>query len=400
MNFSIPTLPPALRKALRIASSIVKDDRIPEKKDGFFQVLMKGLSIFDLIQNEFGESYGDFGRLREEGLVPIDSEAFVRLFFNSRLKDIFQIQRRSIGQHFLVHDARSASTDQRLVFLQRENHFSGFPYESTVFTPADFRFDSLRAQLQQMYPNGLLLSTMKEDWRTRLTFLDMEPPDVRFITTVAKKRVESLIHKMTGKAPRGSFLFFGPIGTGKTLATFMLSKATNRWPLWVDASAMEEIGLEEVGFLLQVFQPGILAVDDFDRIPNGKANARLLLVLERIRKISPTTLTILSANEAEKIDFAALRGKRIDEVVDFNLPTEEERNEIAQAIPLPEGVNIHRLLDQLGTSKFNHSNLAMLMERIADGEPVADALRVMGRLAELSEAAKAANNPPDSKPKA
>lgn len=393
MRLRLPVLPPTFRKFLRVASSIVKDDKLPSRGDGLLQTAMKALSIFDAVQGEFGDTSEDFMHLREQGLVPFESEAFVHFFFESKLKAEYAIQQKALGKKLVTHDARAGG--QRLVFLQREGLLSGFQYESTVFAPEGFDFEALRYQLWSLYPNGILLSTVKEDWRTRLAFLDVEPPDMRFITTVLKDRVTMLQRKMAGRAARGSFLFFGPIGTGKTLTTYLLGKATERWTLRVDASALQEIGLQEIDFLLRLFAPGILAIDDFDRVPDGRGNARLLLLLERIRRICPDTLTILSANEAKGIDHAALRMDRIDEIVDFAHPTPEEGEELMEASSLngQQKVQIRKVLGE-----FNHANLAGLILRVEEGEEVLDAIRIMRRLAELSAQSKAAaDSPPGGK---
>ncbi len=378
-------LPPLVRKILRVASGIVKDNKLPALDDGILQSAMKALSIFEAVHSEFGDSDADYARLREDGLVPFESEAFVRFFFDSRLKAHYQIQQKALGKRFQMHDARGDG--QRLVFLQREGDRGGFEFESTVFAPEGFDFAALRQHLQSLYPHGLLLSTVKEDWRTRLVFLDVEPPDTRFTTSVLQGRVASLRRKMQGPASRGSFLFFGPIGTGKTLTTYLLGKATARWTLRVDATALQEIGLQEVDFLLRLFAPGILAIDDFDRVPDGRGNARLLLLLERIRRICPGTVTILSANDVKGIDHAALRAERIDEIVDFGMPTEAECDEILAVARL--GDLTERAIRAEATN-FNHANLARIVERVAAGENVNDALRIMGRLAALSAQSRAA----------
>lgn len=97
---------------------------------------------------------------------------------------------------------------------------------------------------------------------------------------------------------------------------------------------------------------------------------------ERIRQIAPSSLVILSANDASKIDYAALRGERIDEIVDFNMPTENERAELLNGLSD---------VDRLACASLCHANLVRVAKVHRGGGNVGRVVRVMVRLQALSE---------------
>lgn len=383
-------LTPQVRKALRFASALVKDDRLPSRGDGVVQLAAKALSIVDAAQTEFGAGGSDFTELEKEGLVPIYSEAFVRFFFESKLRTLFTTQSRSLNKRYQCTDARTG--DQRVVFLRTEGSSE---YEERVFVPVAFDLGAMRESLWSLYPNGLLLSVTQDGWRTRSVFLDLDAPELEYMTAKMQSRTLGLAHLCSEPGGPQSLLFLGPAGTGKTLTTQVLAQQMGRSLLRIDATALKEMGLKEMEFLLRFFAPGVLAVEDFDRVPEGQGSARLLLLLERIRRITPGTLVILSANDATKIDYAALRGERIDWITEFDLPDAEERQELIGPVLANLDWPVRAKCEGLC-----HANLVRIAKCARAGGNATQVVRVMLRLQELSEKSKEAEKGanPDTKP--
>lgn len=380
-----PTFPPMARKVLKIASGLVKDHKLPRRGDGPFEVFAKGLAIFETVQSEFGTTEGDYSALTKEGLAPLYCESFVSFFWESKMRTLFSTTEKNLTKSVNAIDARAG--ESRLVFLKRDGRAE---YEEQVFVPSNFAFHDLRDRMWGLYPHGLLLSTTQESWRTKPVFLDVHQIDDSLVTTAMRTRVTDLATELSSPTGPRAMLLLGPAGTGKTLTTQMIAREMRRSLLRVDATALQELSLKETDFLLQFFAPGILAVEDFDRVPEGRGSARLLLFLERIRKVVPGTLVLLSANDANKIDEAALRSERIDEVVEFGPPTP------AECAELLVGMDETALRSCEGLC---HANLARVARCHRAGGNVDRVLRVMRRLQTISERSKAEATPSADTPK-
>jgi ATP-dependent 26S proteasome regulatory subunit len=134
-------------------------------------------------------------------------------------------------------------------------------------------------------------------------------------------------------------LFYGPPGTGKTHTIhYLATRLPKHTTLLVTA---EEVGLLEHYFQLARFlQPSILVIEDADLIAcrreemNGACEEvllnKLLNEMDGLRE-DAEILFILTTNRPEHIESTlTARPGRIDQAIEFPLPNDEGRRQLAQ----------------------------------------------------------------------
>lgn len=158
---------------------------------------------------------------------------------------------------------------------------------------------------------------------------------------IAEQRTVTALHAH-GIEPRRSILFAGPSGTGKS-ATAEAVAGELGWPLArVQLAAVVSSYLGETAKNLdQIFsflQNGswVLLFDEFDMLArdrndrgdHGELKRVVGALLQLIETTTTDSLIIATSNHASLLDSALWR--RFDEVVEFDLPTPEERTALLE----------------------------------------------------------------------
>ena len=145
------------------------------------------------------------------------------------------------------------------------------------------------------------------------------------------------VKQCTEKGDTCSALFYGPAGTGKTLAAALLGKETKKEVKWIELSKIvsKYIGETEKN-LAQLFSSAedkswILFFDEADALFGKRSNVKdshdryanqeIYYILERIEKYDG--LVILATQSKSNIDDAIIR--RLRYVIHFPLPEAPER---------------------------------------------------------------------------
>lgn len=134
---------------------------------------------------------------------------------------------------------------------------------------------------------------------------------------------EDLLKKMADeyeqtKKDRRCWLLLGPSGTGKTTFVQHLAHAVNARFMHISYSVVES---RQFAMILST-KPDFLLIDDADRIWPSKLKESL----DYLGNLGISS--ILTANDATKFDAAILRPGRVDRVLEFGLPTPEERRAV------------------------------------------------------------------------
>jgi hypothetical protein len=144
--------------------------------------------------------------------------------------------------------------------------------------------------------------------------------------------------KSLGLAAKKGLLFYGPPGTGKTYTIhYLATRLPNHTTFLITA---EQVGLLEHYFQLARFlQPSIVVIEDVDLIARTRENMnspceeallnKLLNEMDGLRE-DAEILFVLTTNRPDQLEKAlASRPGRIDQAIEFPLPDEEGRRQLA-----------------------------------------------------------------------
>jgi ATP-dependent 26S proteasome regulatory subunit len=179
-------------------------------------------------------------------------------------------------------------------------------------------------KLKQVAPEQLVLP--------RKTVALLERNVIGFVAQ--RKRLKSL-----GLAARKGLLFYGPPGTGKTYTIhYLATRLPDHTTLLITA---EQVGLLDHYFQLARFlQPSMVVIEDVDLIARAREEMggpceevllnKLLNEMDGLRE-DAEILFVLTTNRPDQLEKAlASRPGRIDQAIEFPLPDEEGREQLAR----------------------------------------------------------------------
>ncbi|MFA5745289.1 MAG: AAA family ATPase [archaeon] len=159
--------------------------------------------------------------------------------------------------------------------------------------------------------------------------------------TLHKKEI---LQKMNLKIPK-NLLLYGPPGTGKTMfvkgcakyygINFIYIKGPEVLNKWVGQS---EKTIRDIFKKAREVSPVIVFFDEIDSITTEKNNSEynhprvLDQLLTELDNLSGDVIFIAATNRPDLIDKSVLRSGRIDKIIEFNIPSGEERKEIIEIL--------------------------------------------------------------------
>lgn len=392
--------PRRVLQALHLGTELL--GKVPNASDGILGTIVKLLAIADAAEKTLGRKTTVHQDIFDRyDLRSRTSEAFARLFFETKLSKRFKLSRHGAREHLELIEA--LGDDGERLFFQ-EYRWGRPEIASEFFYTPRFDFAKTLAVLWDEYPSGIYLSFRPaRSGGLETTFAAVETPATSSRTTAATKRVERAIaaHRERRGAP-WTLLAFGPPGTGKTQFALALGRELGARVLKIDAASMQHVGAAEADFLIDALAPTFLVLDDFEEAPLETMRARTRFLFEHLK--SRGVSVVLTANDPKKLDPALLRSGRIDEAIEIGLPDAEERAElVAQLIQtFAPQLAADRREETTGeaakmasaTDGYNHADLAALVGlcRYEEPERALEGMSTLRRLA--AEAEKKDDAPP------
>lgn len=393
-----------VRQYLHVATDIL--GKLPEKGDGPIKLFIKAMAIADSFDQKLGKTSAVSSFFDKLNVKARTNAQFVDLFFSTPLKDSFKVRRIAISDYsdvVMAHDPELGS----LYFLEYRWGVNPEPSDHFWHSP-DFKFEAALDRLWTVFNNGIHISLKAEPHRDlpRTTYRPLVY-DPNPLIGPARERLERFLTRHAGYVGDGfsrTYLFLGKQGVGKSTFATRLAQAHNLRTLMINARGLTVAGANDLSFLVSGLQPGLLVLDDLDRVADMPTVLPMLLEdLSDLKARHPSVTAILTANSVKPFDAATLRPGRIDQVIEFQDPEPEERKMLLEGYLREFGAkvdNIDPIVQETEGLTAAYLREIAVQLRKDPMEEVLDTIRKMKVLAEKAkgeEPGKAAV-PPDTKP--
>lgn len=160
-----------------------------------------------------------------------------------------------------------------------------------------------------------------------------------------------------------SCMLFGPPGTGKTTHVYRLAEEKKANVLKVDvASLASDRAKSSILEIVASIKPGIVLLDDLDRVPKS---ASLLALLEELKHLQLDSFFVATCNDIRKLPDALRRPGRFDRFIKIDIPDDEEfdllidffKSKVDKNVDL-SGVDLNKL------KGFSHAYVKEFWERV------------------------------------
>jgi transitional endoplasmic reticulum ATPase len=174
------------------------------------------------------------------------------------------------------------------------------------------------------------------DWNSPPKFLDTSiiKPEELIFSKVLEEQIYTLVFtpvmhtdfcRQNGIPLGRGILLEGPFGTGKSLTAAIASRLCEE-NNWTFITISEATALEAALQFARIYQPSMVFAEDIDRVVAGGRNVemdRILNTIDGVTGKGSEVITILTTNEADKINPAMLRPGRLDAVISLRAPDAE-----------------------------------------------------------------------------
>lgn len=152
----------------------------------------------------------------------------------------------------------------------------------------------------------------------------------------AQERVNEFIEKNRKFISLGfnrSYMFLGPPGSGKSTMSQHFARAYSNRILQISPEVIWNVGDIDIIKLIEESGANVVLIDELDKLMSqlGQQHKGMLLSrIEKMRKCKPGLIIIITANSVKNFPDAMLRPGRIDDIIEFTHPDEEDRKKILQ----------------------------------------------------------------------
>jgi len=341
-------------------------NKIPKQGDSALTKAVKTGAIL----NNIHKVYNDVTAIRDVKQYMHDkfncemheSDFLVPLLLNSGILHNFDIEIQYIGNsaystpllHYKINDI------ERITFVSREvnpNPVSPTVYNNFYATKS-LDFKKIFAPLWEQYGNMILVEkVLSADMKTQTKFMQVVADDA-YLSLQCRERTKLVKNIVVGNC----ILLVGPPGTGKTNFSSYCASSENKKLLLISGTMLTgSYFYRDLILLLSYMQPDIVVIDDVDRTSIAQASQQTLKFFETLHKQLKGMKFLFSVNYPERLEQALIRSGRIDYIIEFKSPPEDEQKDILQHY-LPDH-DISELISY--TNNLCHADLVAFAKRVA-----------------------------------
>lgn len=377
------------KSALRVATDVIP--KIPTKDDNLFAVVVKAIGIVDSITKITAKGSAIFSFFESIDATEITNGQFVDLFFDTPVHEAFDLELFELDDYRSVRIAHNE--DLGTLYFVEYRWGSAPEVADDFWASPGFPFDTVLECLWDVF-NGQIHVEVKQDEkrnRPRISFSEIPQVVDPIIGKNAEllDRLEARHVRFVEKSEPCVYLFLGMQGAGKTTMAQRFAKVFDARCMRVDAGGLTAVGVRDLDFLVRRLKPSFLLVDDIDKCGAVKAVLPTLLsLLSDLRSKHPDITVVLTAASAEGLDPALVRPRRIDKIVEFTLPDENERMEILKEYGVSGGA-LQTLAHE--TDGLTAAYLQGVAMQLRCGDPLDEVRTDVERMKTLASSSTSAN---------
>jgi hypothetical protein len=343
---------------LALATEIIP--KLPTRRDSLLVSVVKCLGIVDSVQKRIvppRKASAVFKYFQSMDLVVSSgsiSDYIPHLFLTTSVRKLFKEEVVPLDEHFSVLAAKHPTAGSIYIVQEVESYAARAKntwYINYAHTKG-FDFKEVLRDVWTLNPNGLQIEYEMHEQGATMTHYSPIPQYTDPILGAAVQEVltfqEQHLKYVADGVPR-TYLFYGKPGVGKS--SFALHLAKGCRTLRIGACGLTNTSAKELDALIEALVPEFIIIDDIDRVSDLVIILPTLLrVFAEFKAKHPNVTVILTANDATKLDSAFLRPGRIDEIVDFEVPSADDRAAILRGYAEAFGIKGNLDLEPLVTA--------------------------------------------------
>lgn len=307
---------------------------IPEKEDNIIQ---KGLKVAAISDRLIGYIYNDknlYSNFAKKNDLSFKNDwAFLHVMFSTDIHSSFNEELITLNEHrnkrllklssefgdiyvteqsFESHAGSSAKSPQA---IDNIDGVSAFWYSPK------FDFDGVLSELWLKFENRINIHIKNGEVQYSAIAVSKDPfcgKSAELVNILSDKHLKY----KEDNVPRVC-LFVGPPGVGKSTLVFKIAQNIGTKTLRLEAEAFRALTPSFMKFLFGGLKPDSLIIDDVDRTSFDHITT-MFTILDWIKLEYPYVSTFMTANRVSHLDSAFVRPGRIDEVLWFQLPDEDD----------------------------------------------------------------------------
>lgn len=329
--------------------------RLPNKFDSKFGAIAKTLGLINFTKDKIVE----LKIQKSKNKYDRSDDDFLYSYINSDLLESKFKKTSSIIKEDYTGSAYSFVSLEGLgkyFYVNGRNIEGRHPY-SDFFVSKDFDYKKLSDFYYSYYGNKIFVekqeNSVSKYGSPKFNLISMSLDD-KILSFNANKKAEKFASRP------GTYLFYGEPGTGKSSFIFTESMKDKK-VISMTANNFCSFTAKQVNNLFDILKPDILVLEEFDK--TALKLDSVLLLFERIRQDNHTI--ILTANHIQAFNPAILRPKRIDKIIKFDVPKEDEIKDLINAYSSKPEFN-DKLFELLKSCEFSHAYIVDLAKKLND----------------------------------
>lgn len=255
------------------------------------------------------------------------------------------------------------SDDREMIICKVITGWGDYYLSSIV---ANFDYKSLVGDLIRNFGSAIYVSYNQK--QNKLSFNKLKHESLADGVTYNTKRLKEIADELTryqNKNMQRSYLFVGKPGTGKSTMCYQIANAVSGSILKFDVSLLKIIGEDLVEAMIDYSNSKVVIIDDIDRMQDQQISVdKLLYCIESIKGIASKPIFLATANQLSFMPAASLRPGRFDKLIEFPLPTKDERLEFMLQAGIDQEFS-ERLVEL--TEEYSHSHMKEIAKQFTCG---------------------------------